>query len=203
MKIYEFKAFPHPRRVRMFLAEKNIDVAFEQINVPAGEHRTEAYLAKNPSAAVPLLELDNGNFISETVAICRYFEALQPEPALMGTTPEEQATIEMWQRKMDNSLMITVSHYFHHATEGLGELEIYQNHNWGEQNKAWANKGLEQLNQQLQTNSFVAGNSFSIADITALCAVDFALYLNLFSLSAFPAIDRWYQAVNQRPSASA
>ena len=106
MKIYEYQAFPNPRRVRMFLAEKGIDgITFEQVNVPEGEHRTDAFKAKNPSATVPLLELDDGAYIGETTAISRYFETVHPEPALMGRTAKEQATIDMWQRPVEGGLM--------------------------------------------------------------------------------------------------
>lgn len=128
MKIYEFNAFPSPRRVRMFLAEKGINgIPFEEIDVPEGEHRGEAYLAKNPDGTVPTLALDDGSYISETVAICRYFEARHPAPPLMGETPTEKAEIEMWQRRVEQTLFDTVAAYFHHATPGLGTLELYQN----------------------------------------------------------------------------
>lgn len=96
MKVYEYNPFPNPRRVRMFLAEKGIsDVEFVQVDVPSGEHRTEEFLKKNPSAAVPVLELDDGTCISESFAIGRYFEDAYPEPKLMGTTPKETAVIDM------------------------------------------------------------------------------------------------------------
>lgn len=203
MKIYEYQAFPHPRRVRMFLAEKGIKADFVQINVPEGEHRSEAFVAKNPSATVPLLELDDGTYISESVAISTYFETLQPKPALMGETPKEKANIEMWQRRMDNSLMATVSHYFHHATQGLGQLEVYQNKEWGEKNKEWAIENFDQLNIRLTKSNFVAGNAFSIADITAICATDFALFLELISLKEYIHLNRWYQDISSRKSAQA
>ncbi len=136
MKIYEYQAFPNPRRVRMFLAEKGIDgITFEQVDVPEGEHRTDAFKAKNPSATVPLLELDDGAYIGETTAISRYFETVHPEPALMGRTPEEQAAVDMWQRRVEDGLMNAVGAYFHHATPGLGKIELYQNKEWGEKNR--------------------------------------------------------------------
>ena len=132
MKLYEYKAFPSPRRVRMFLAEKGINIPCEQIDVPAGEHRSPDYLSKNPDGVVPLLELDRGDYISETVAISRHFEENNPQIPLMGTTAEEKAAIEMWQRRVENSLFNTVATYFHHATEGLGEPDRYRNREWGE-----------------------------------------------------------------------
>ncbi len=179
MKLYEYKAFPSPRRVRMFLAEKGIDIPCEQVDVPAGEHRSPEYLSKNPDGVVPLLELDSGEYISETVAISRYFEEIYPQTPLMGTTAEEKAVIEMWQRRVENSLANTVATYFHHATEGLGESDRYRNKEWGEENRGKAISSMKQLNDQLAHNKFIAGDTFSIADITALCAIDFATAVNI------------------------
>lgn len=204
MKVYEYNPFPNPRRVRMFLAEKGIsDVEFVQVDVPSGEHRTEAFLKKNPSAAVPVLELDDGTCISESFAIGRYFEDAYPEPKLMGTTPKETAVIDMWHRRVEQSLMGSTVTYFHHATEGLGPLELYQNKDWGEKNREMARVGMQQLNEQLATNKYVAGDSYSIADITALCAIDFALFIKTEKLEDYPNIKRWYDDVSNRPSAAA
>lgn len=204
MKLYEYNPFPNPRRVRMFLAEKGIEnVELVQIDVPSGEHRTEEFIKKNPSAVVPLLELDDGTCISESFAISRYFESAYPKPYLMGTTPKESAVIDMWQRRVEQSLMGCVSTYFHQATEGLGALELYQNKDWGEKNREMAISGLEQLDKQLATNKYVAGDTYSIADITALCAIDFALFIKIEKLEDYPNINRWYDEVSKRPSASA
>ena len=134
MKLYDYQPFPHPRRVRMFLAEKGITIPVEQVDVMAGEHRSAEYLDKNPEGLVPLLELDNGEYVTETVAISRYFEETQPEPALMGSGPEDKARTEMWHRRVESGLFNALITYFHHATEGLGD-ERYRNREWGEQNK--------------------------------------------------------------------
>ncbi len=204
MKLYEFNPFPNPRRVRMFLAEKGINnVEFVQVDVPSGEHRTEEFVKKNPSEVVPVLELDDGTYISESFAISRYFEDAFPEPSLMGSTPKESAVIDMWQRRVEQSLMGCVGTYFHHATEGLGAIELYQNKDWGEKNREMARSGLEQLNKQLTTNKYVAGDKYSIADITALCSIDFALFIKIEKLEDYPNIKRWYEDVSTRPSASA
>jgi glutathione S-transferase len=203
MKLYEYEAFPSPRRVRMFLAEKGIDIPCEQVDVPAGEHRSPEYLNKNPDGVVPLLELDSGVYISETVAISRYFEENYPQTPLMGTTAEEKASIEMWQRRVEHSLTNTVATYFHHATEGLGESDRYRNKEWGEKNKENAISAMNQLNKQLAENKFVAGDSFSIADITALCAIDFAADVNIPVPDECHHLKRWYLEVSQRQSAAA
>ena len=204
MKIYEYRAFPNPRRVRMFLAEKGIDgITFEQVNVPEGEHRTDAFKAKNPSATVPLLELDDGAYIGETTAISRYFETAHPEPALMGRAPKEQAAIDMWQRRVEDGLMNAVGAYFHHATPGLGKIELYQNKEWGEKNRERAIATMHWLDQELADRQFIAGERFSIADITALCGIDYARFCGIGIPAAYTNLQRWYDQVSSRPSAGA
>ena len=203
MKLYEYESFPSPRRVRMFLAEKGINIPCEQIDVPAGEHRSPEYLSKNPDGVVPLLELDDGDYISETVAISRYFEENYPQMPLMGRTAEEKALIEMWQRRVEISLTNTVATYFHHATEGLGESDRYRNREWGEKNKEKASSAMKQLNNQLAENKYIAGDKFSIADITALCAIDFAAVVNIPVPDECHHLLRWYSEVSQRQSAAA
>lgn len=203
MKIYEFRPFPNPRRVRVFLAEKGVNADFEQIDVPEGEHRSESFRKKNSYGAVPTLELDDGTCISETVAISRYFEETHPEPALMGKTPEEKANIEMWQRRIEQSLLNSVDAYFHHATPGLGEIELYQNAEWGTKNKEKALAAIERLDHRLENNRFIAGDTFSIADITGLCAIDFAGYVDIEIPETASNVKRWYSDVSSRPSAAA
>ena len=203
MKLYEYEPYPSPRRVRMFLAEKGINIPCVQVDVPAGEHRSPEFLSKNPDGVVPLLELDNGNFISETVAISRYFEENYPQPALMGSTAEEKAAVEMWQRRVENSLANTVATYFHHATEGLGEQDRYRNKEWGEKNREKAISAMRQLEIQLAKNKFIVGDKFSIADITALCAIDFAAAVNIPIPDECRHLKRWYAEVSQRQSAAA
>jgi len=203
MKLYEYESFPSPRRVRMFLAEKGINIPCEQIDVPAGEHRSPEYLSKNPDGVVPLLELDNGEYISETVAISRYFEEKSPQIPLMGITAEEKARIEMWQRRVENSLANTVATYFHHATNGLGEPDRYRNKEWGEKNREKAISAMKQLEIQLAENKFIAGDKFSIVDITALCAIDFAAAVNISIPDECHHLTRWYSEVSQRQSAAA
>jgi glutathione S-transferase len=203
MKLYEYEAFPSPRRVRIFLAEKGIEIAREQFDVPAGEHRSPEFLNKNPDGAVPLLELDNGDYVSETVAISRFFEEKYPQIPLMGSTAEEKAAVEMWQRRVEHSLANAIATYFHHATDGLGEADRYRNREWGEKNKENAIKAMKQLNDQLAENEFIAGDKFSIADITGLCAVDFATAINIPVPDECHHLKRWHTEVSQRQSAAA
>lgn len=203
MKLYEYQAFPNPRRVRMFLAEKGIDLPREQVDVPAGEHLSPEFLSKNPDGLVPLLELDNGEYISETVAISRYFEERHPQTPLMGKTAQEKAAIEMWQRRIESSLFNTVSTYFHHATDGLGETDRYRNKEWGEKNREMVTQAMVKLNEQLAGNTFIAGDTFSIADITALCAIDFANAVNIGIPEQCTHLKNWHDNVNSRESAAA
>ncbi|MEM9487536.1 MAG: glutathione S-transferase [Myxococcota bacterium] len=203
MKLYEFEAFPNPRRVRIFLAEKGLSVPREQIDVPSGEHRQEPYVTKNPYAAVPALELDDGTMICETVAICRYFEGLNPEPALMGTSAEDRAVVEMWQRRVEQNLFDPFVAFFHHATPGLGALETYQNAEWGQHNRELGIATMKRLDQRLASSRFIAGERFSIADITALAGVDFAAFLDIPVPADHENLHRWHGEVSARPSASA
>ncbi|MBL1292926.1 MAG: glutathione S-transferase [Thiotrichales bacterium] len=203
MKLYEFEAFPNPRRVRMFLAEKGIEVPREQVNVLEGEHRTEAYKAKNPNATVPCLELDDGSYISGCVAISRYFEAANPAPSLMGDTPAEQATVSMWQRRVEEGLMDASTTYYHHATPGLGALELYQNKDWGMKNHERTIATMKTLDAELANKKFIAGDKFSIADITAVCAIDFVVFAEIATLDSFPNLKRWHGEVSARDSAKA
>ena len=199
---YDYQPFPHPRRVRMFLAEKGITIPVEQVDVMAGEHRSPEYLGKNPEGLVPLLELDNGEYVTETVAISRYFEETQPQPALMGSGPEDKARTEMWHRRVESGLFNALITYFHHATEGLGD-ERYRNKEWGEQNKTIALNTMKKLNERLAESKFIAGDVFTIADITAVCGIDLGNMLENTIPDELVNLKRWYDEVSQRPSAKA
>jgi len=163
MKIYEYKGFPNPLRVRMALAEKGMldKVEFVQIDVPKGEHKRAEYLAKNPAGLVPLLELDDGTCISECSAITEYFDHLDESPTLTGKGAKERAQIHMQQRRVEANLLDAVGTFFHHATPGLGkEIEGYQCAEWGEKQKERALKTIEDLNAQLEGQAFIAGDNF-------------------------------------------
>jgi glutathione S-transferase len=204
MKIYDYEGFPNPRRVRIFLAEKGIkNVPYEQIDVPAGDHRKPDFLAKNPYAGVPVLELDDGTHVCETVAISRYFEEIHPGPSLLGDSAKEKAEIDMWQRRVESSILDPALAYFHHATDGLGQLETYQNADWGTHNRDRVAGALEKLDHQLDGREFVAGDAFSIADITAIVGVDLAKALGIDIPESLANVQRWYDTVSARPSMAA
>lgn len=203
MKLIDQPRAPNPRRVNIFLAEKGIEIPTEVLNIPGKEHLTDAIKALNPLQTLPILVLDDGTAISESVAICRYFEELQPSPPLMGTTPLEKATIEMWQRRMELYLLTPVAAVFRHSHPAMAELEVPQIKEWSEVNRPRALKGLEILDAQLANHAFVAGDTYSIADITALVGVDFTKAGRVEVPETLTNLARWRAEVSARPSAHA
>lgn len=203
MKIIEQNRAPNPRRVRIFLAEKGITVPFEQLDIMAKAHKAAGHTALNPLQQVPTLVLDDGTAISESVAICRYFEEVQPSPPLMGTTPVEKALIEMWQRRIELALFYPIVHAFRHTHPAMAELEVPQVPAWGEANKPRAQEMLRILDRELAQRRFIAGPAYSIADITALVAVEFMKPAKIDRPAGLTNLERWYGEVSGRPSAKA
>lgn len=203
MKIIETHAAPNPRRVRIFLAEKGIAVPFEEVDLMSGALKSEAMTAVNPMQRVPILQLDDGTTIAETVAICRYFEELHPEPALFGRGAVGRATVEMWNRRMELGLFLAVTHVFRHLHPRMAALEVPQIAAWGEANKPKAMEMLRLLDGQLGRTEFVAGETFSIADITAFVTIDFMKPARLSLPEDLTNVARWHAAVGRRPSAAA
>lgn len=203
MKLIDQPFAPNPRRVNIFLAEKGIEVPSEILNLPDKEHLTPEIKALNPVQTLPILVLDDGTAISESVAICRYFEELHPDPPLMGTTPLEKAIIEMWQRRMELNLMNHVAAVFRHTHPAMAALEVPQVPDWAEANRPRALSGLEMLDAQLANNQFVAGDRFTIADITALVGVDFTKMGRIDVPETLTNLARWRAEVSSRPSAKA
>jgi glutathione S-transferase len=202
MKIYETKTAPNPRRVRMFLAEKGIDMDYVQVDIQKGENLSAEMRAKNPLGKIPILELDDGTCIAETDAICTYFEALHPEPPLMGSSALEKGTISMWQRQVELALMLQVGMCFQHTT-GYFKDRMVPVPEYGKEAGINASKYLNILERRLELNTFIAGDTFSIADITALCAIDFARVVNIRIKDEQTNLLRWYDSANSRASAKA
>ena len=203
MLLYEDKRAPNPRRVRIFLAEKGIEIERRNIDIMAEEHKAADMLARNPMARTPFLELDDGRVIAESIAICRYFEALQPEPALFGRDPVEIAMVEMWQRRVEQGLMMPVSFAFRHGNPRMAHLENPQVPAWAEVNLPKIGEALNFLNGELSGRAFIAGDAYSVADITALCAIDFMRVLKMAPGEQHPHLRRWHGDVSGRPSAAA
>src|SRR5262245_49544263 len=170
MKIHYYKGFPNPTRIRIALAEKGLTdaVEFVTVDVPAGEHKRPEFLARNPAGTVPVLELEDGAYIAECTAITEYLDHLDGRPILTGKTARERALIHMMQRRAEANLLDAVATYFHHATPGLGpHIETYQNREWGEKNRDRALAGMRCFDEVLAHRPHLAGERFTVADITA------------------------------------
>ncbi len=202
MKIYDSNIAPNPRRVRIFLAEKGVQVPYEQIDIGTAKNRTPEFLKINPMGGVPVLELDDGTHIAESVAICRYFEALHPTPPLMGTDARDQAVVEMWHRRMELNFLGMVAGAFRNTSEFF-KGRIPQVPEYGEVCRQAAEKMFGFVDQTLANRQFIAGDRYSIADILALVAVDFAKAVKLRITPEQTNLKRWYDAVSSRPSAKA
>lgn len=203
MKLYDGGKAPNPRRVRVYLAEKGIDVPLVAVDMGAMEHKSDAVAGRNPLRRLPVLELDDGTVLTETVAICRYFEELNPEPPLFGTGALGKARVEEWQRRLELNLFLPVAHAFRHLHPAMKEWEVPQIAEWGEANKPKALEFLQLLDGTLAEREFAAGDSFSIADITGLIAVDFMKLARLSVPEELANVRRWHAALAARPSASA
>jgi glutathione S-transferase len=206
MKLYEMTAAPNPRRVRVFLAEKGITVPYVQVDLRAGEHKSPAFLAKNPSGKIPVLELDDGTCIAESVAICRYFEALHPTPSLFGATPKELGRIEMANRHLEFELLSQIGTSWVNGpiVAQMAPGRFKPNLQAKEASDAATRAFYKRLDGELAHHAFMADDAYSIADITALCVIDFATALvDLRPDDSLEHLWRWHATVSARPSAKA
>jgi len=202
VKIYDSQTAPNPRRVRIFLAEKGIEVPYEQVDIVKGDNRSPEFRRKNPMGVLPVLELDDGTCIAESVAICRYFEELHPEPPLMGTDARDRALVEMWQRRMEFEIFIPITQVFRN-THPFFKGRITQVPEYGEACRQVAAHRLAWLDSVLADRQFIAGDRYTIADITALCGIDFGRVSGIRILPEQTHLARWHAAVSARPSAKA
>jgi glutathione S-transferase len=203
MKLYDNPMANSPRKVRMFLVEKNIsDVEIIKIDLMKGEHKTPEYRAIAPNSRIPALQLDDGTVIVESTAICRYLESLYPEPNLFGESPMEIASIEMWQARIYNELMIPLAMGFRHLHPAMSGMET-QNKDYGEVQKNIGMKSLQYFNGVLSESEFVAGDRYTFADIQMITTTDFFIGLNQLKLEDYPEIERHTQLISQRASFSA
>jgi glutathione S-transferase len=203
MKLYDGGRAPNPRRVRIFLAEKGISVPIEPVDIGAGQHKSDAYTAINPLQRLPALILDDGTVLTESIAICRYFEALQPQPALFGTGAKGIALVEMWQRRIELTLMAAIQAVFRHLHPGMAQLQQPQIAAWGEINKPRAIEFLQLLDRELGERQYVAADTFSVADITGLVSIDLMKPAKLTVPTELKNVVRWHAEVSARPSAKA
>ncbi len=203
MRIIETRKAPNPRRVRIFLTEKGIEIPFEGIDLMAGDLKTPEFTAINPMQRVPVLLLDDGTAIAETVAICRYFEELHPEPPLFGRGAAGRANVEMWNRRVEQGLFAAVAHVFRHLNPKMAHLESPQVAAWGEANKPKVHWMLGLLYEVLARPHYIVGEDYSIADITALVAIDFMKPAHFEWRDGHANVARWHDEVSVRPSAKA
>jgi glutathione S-transferase len=203
MKLYEARRAPNPRRVTMFLAEKGLEIPTVPIDLGALEHKGPAFSAVNPLQRTPALELDDGTVITESVAICRFLEALHPEPPLFGETPLERAIVEMWERRMEFGLLGTVAAVFRHLHPAMAQMEVPQVPSWGEANKPRVLEFLAFMDRHLADQRFLAGERFSMADITGFVAVDFMKPAKIALPAELSQVRRWHEDIVARPSARA
>ena len=210
MKFYDFRTAPNPRRARMFMAEKGInDVEIIQVDLGNVEQLGNEYRAINPSGTVPALVLDDDTLIAESVAICRYFEELQPSPPLMGRNAKEKAQVEMWQRQVELQGYLPAGDTFRNhnkrfagrAIPGLAKYE--QIPELVVRGRARVEHFLDILDQRLGASEFVANNVFTIADITAFILIEFAGWSKITIQEEHTNLQRWYQDTKSRPSADA
>ncbi|MER9073347.1 glutathione S-transferase [Mesorhizobium sp. M0904] len=203
MKLFDGGRAPNPRRVRIFLAEKGLPVPLMPVDMGALEHKEQPVSSRNPLKRLPVLELDDGTIITESVAICRYFEELHPEPALFGHGALGKAIVEMWQRRLEFNLFGCVAAAFRHIHPAMREWEIPQIPEWGEANKPKAVEFLRFLDTELAGREFVAGDAYSIADITGLVAIDFMKPARIKVPEECTNVLRWHREISSRPSAAA
>jgi glutathione S-transferase len=203
MKLYDGGRAPNPRRVRVFLAEKGVSVPIVPVDMGAMEHRSAALTALNPFQRLPILELDDGTVLTESIAICRYFEELHPEPSLFGRATMERALIEMWQRRIELNLLASVAAAFRHTHPAMKDWEVPQLPEWGEVNRPKALNVLKFLDGELSGREFIAGDRISVADITGMIAIDFMKPAKIALPESLIHVGRWYGAMKARPSAAA
>ncbi|SRR5579875_269359 len=203
MKIYDFRLAPNPRRVRIFIAEKGVEMTYIQVDLFAGHNYHAEFLQKNPLGALPVLDFDDGTYLAESVAICRYFEGMYPEPPLMGINPKDAAFVEMWNRRMEFELFGPIGRAFQHS-HPMFKDRIKQFPEFGATQREHALKRYEWLDSLLAQREFVAGDRYTIADITAQVAVDFGQEAAGVPLPPHARyIKRWHETVSARPSAKA
>ena len=209
MKFYDCKTAPSPRRVRIFMAEKGLDVETVQVDLGSGEQLGEAFRRINPDCVVPVLEIDDGSHLTEVTAICEYLEELQPEPRLLGSTREERARVSMWNAKVEQQGLAGIMDAFRNAAKGLAGRALTGPDNY-EQIPELAERGRQRVAQffrrldgQLADQPYVAGENFSIADISAMVLVDFAKWIKIEVPDELAHLKRWYADVSARPSAAA
>jgi glutathione S-transferase len=203
MQLYDNVHAPNPRRVRIFLAEKGITVPTVQVDLMKREQKSDDFVRRNSLGAIPVLELDDGTCIAESVAICRYFEEVQPEPPLFGRGAVGRAQVEMWNRRVELGVFMPVAQVWIHGSPLTAKI-VQQVPAAADFNRKVVARALGWLDRELADRTFLAGDDYSVADVTLLCALDFATSLVAIPLDpAHANLARWHATVSSRPSARA
>ena len=209
MKLYDCTTAPSPQRVRIFLAEKSIDMPLVQVDLREGEQLGDAFKEINPDCTVPVLELDNGTRISEIFAICQYLESQFPQPVIMGRNALEQAMVSMWNSKIEQNGIAALAETMRNRAKGMldralpGPVNLPQIPELVERGRKRAEAFFDRLDGQLDNNEFVTGDQFTMADITAYVMVQFAGWSKISILESQKHLQRWYGTVSKRPSVTA
>lgn len=208
LKFYDCKTAPSPRRVRIFLAEKGLDIETVEVDLGSGEQFSEAFRKVNPDCVVPALELDDGSVISEVLAICQYLEELQPIPPLLGSTPIERARVTMWNAKVEQQGLWAMAEAFRNSAKGFADRAVTgpdaypQIPELADRGRKRVERFFRRLDDSLSETRFIAGDNYSIADITALVVVEFARWIKIAAPDDARNLSRWYEEVSGRPSAA-
>jgi glutathione S-transferase len=202
MKLHEFAGAPNPKKVRVYLAEKGIDVASQPVDIITGENRKPEFLKKNPMGGLPVLELDDGTFLPESLAIIEYFEELHPNPPMIGTTPLERARVRALERLCELSVLGRIAVVFQN-THPLFASRLKQSADAAESARSALAANLKVLDEKIGSNPFVAGDKPTIADCTLFAAIGFAEFGQIAIDPSVKNVHRWYESFKQRPSASA
>ncbi len=208
MKLYDCTSAPSPRRVRIFLAEKGIDIEMQQVDLRNGEQLSDAFREINPDCTVPVLELDDGTNLSEVFAICQYLEETHPEPSILGQDARERALVTMWNSKIEQQGLAAVAEVFRNQSKGFkgraltGPKSFEQLPGLADRGLARVGQFFDRLNKQLHANQYVAGGRFSLADITAFVTVEFSAWLKLEIGSQRPDLQRWFDEIKARPASN-
>lgn len=203
MLLYHDPRAPNPRRVRIFLAEKGVPYDTIEVSIAAAEHHKPEFRKKNPLALLPVLELADGKVLRESMAICRYVEELHPEPNLFGADAWERAQIEQWNRHAELELLLPITQVFRN-TNAFWVGRIKQSADYGEIVRELVGTRFDWIEEELAQRPYLAGPRFTVADITALCAIDFGKVSNLrIKAETHPNLAAWHQRVSERPSAKA
>ena len=205
MKFYDCATAPSPRRVRMFIAEKGLEVPTVEINLRDGEQFNEAFRKLNPDCTVPVLELDDGRTLTEIFAICQYLEEIHPEPRLLGNDAQERAIVTMWNSKVEQHGLAAIAEAFRNRAKGFadraltGPAQFAQIPELAARGRTRAEMFFDRLDARLESNDYLAGGSFTIADISAFVAIEFAGWMKL-EIGERANLQRWYELISARPS---